>query len=142
MARSLPNLFNTKACCTRRFLSNTPITCLLAPAGLLKGPTILNNVLTPNAFLTGAANLIALWCAGANIKPIPTDSIHPATSSGSKSIRAPRASSTSALPEELVTERPPCFATRPPAAATTKAEAVEILNVFLPSPPVPQVSMR
>jgi len=32
------------------------------------------------------------------------------------------------------------LATRAPAAAATIAAAVEILNVFAPSPPVPQVS--
>ena len=40
----------------------------------------------------------------------------------------PAASSTSALPDFEDIERFPCFATFPPAAATTKAEAVEILN--------------
>ena len=45
------------------------------------------------------------------------------------------------LPELLETERLPCFATRPPAAAATMALAVEILNVLAPSPPVPQRSM-
>ncbi len=34
----------------------------------------------------------------------------------------------------------PCFATMMPAAATTKAVVVEMLKVFMPSPPVPQVS--
>ncbi len=34
------------------------------------------------------------------------------------------------------------LATGTPAAAATKATAVEILKVAAPSPPVPQVSMR
>jgi anthranilate phosphoribosyltransferase len=51
-----------------------------------------------------------------------------------------------AAPNQLIgvfakTERLPCFATIPPAAATTKAQVVEILKVFAPSPPVPQVSI-
>ncbi len=33
-----------------------------------------------------------------------------------------------------------CLATRAPAAAATKADAVETLNVCAASPPVPQVS--
>jgi hypothetical protein len=52
----------------------------------------------------------------------------------------PSASSTSALPQRLDTERFPCFATGTPHAATTIAVADEILNVQAPSPPVPQVS--
>ena len=52
----------------------------------------------------------------------------------------PRASSTSALPERLEIERLPCLATGIPAAAATRAVAVEILKVDRP-PPVPQVSM-
>ena len=36
----------------------------------------------------------------------------------------------------------PCFATPAPAAAATSAAAVEMLNVFAPSPPVPAVSTR
>jgi hypothetical protein len=51
------------------------------------------------------------------------------------------ASSTSALPVRDDTARLPCLATRPPAAATTKATAVDTLNVPPPSPPVPHVSM-
>ena len=52
----------------------------------------------------------------------------------------PSASSTSALPHRLDTERLPCLATRTPQAATTSAAAVEMLNVPERSPPVPQVS--
>ena len=52
----------------------------------------------------------------------------------------PRASSTSAEPQAEVMARLPCLATGTPAAATTKAAAVEMLKVLLPSPPVPQVS--
>ena len=57
-----------------------------------------------------------------------------------KSMRTPRTSSTSAEPQRELAARFPCFATRAPAAAATIAAAVEILNVPLPSPPVPQVS--
>jgi len=48
--------------------------------------------------------------------------------------------STSAEPLRELTARFPCFATRAPAAAATIAAAVEMLNVFEPSPPVPHVS--
>ena len=59
-----------------------------------------------------------------------------------RSSRTPAASSTSALPERPETERLPCFATLAPAPAATSALAVEMLNVPLVSPPVPQVSIR
>ena len=54
----------------------------------------------------------------------------------------PRAASASADPVRLVTARLPCLATGTPAAATTSAAAVLMLNVPEPSPPVPQVSMQ
>ncbi len=83
---------------------------------------------------------VARWCAGANRKPKPTASMQRAMASGGSSMRTPSASSTSALPLALDTDRLPCLATRPPAAATTKAAAVDTLNRPAPSPPVPQVS--
>src|SRR3954449_6032704 len=73
------------------------------------------------------------------MKPKPTDSMHSATAPGSRSIRAPSASSTSAAPERLVAERLPCLATRHPAPAATNAAVVETLKVGRP-PPVPAVS--
>src|SRR3989338_11472872 len=76
------------------------------------------------------------------MKPTPTSLTQRATCSGVNSRLTPAASSTSALPDLLDTERLPCLATLPPAAATTNAEAVEILKVLAPSPPVQQVSTR
>src|SRR5437588_1244572 len=73
------------------------------------------------------------------MKPKPTVSMHSATAAGSRSIRAPSASSTSAEPQRLVAERLPCFATLQPAPAATNAAVVETLNVGRP-PPVPAVS--
>jgi hypothetical protein len=64
------------------------------------------------------------------------------TCSGVSSSRTPAASSTSAEPDLEETERLPCLATRAPAAAVTKALAVEMLKVPRESPPVPQVSTR
>ena len=52
----------------------------------------------------------------------------------------PSASSTSADPAAELAARLPCFATAAPAAAATSAAAVEMLNVFAPSPPVPTMS--
>ena len=46
----------------------------------------------------------------------------------------------SAEPERDVIARLPCFATGAPAPATTKADRVEMLNVWRPSAPVPHRS--
>src|SRR4051812_34363245 len=73
------------------------------------------------------------------MKPKPTLSMHSATAPGSRSMRAPRASSTSAEPHLPVAERLPCFATTQPAPAATNAAVVETLKVGRP-PPVPAVS--
>src|SRR5664280_36346 len=53
----------------------------------------------------------------------------------------PSAARTSAEPHADETARLPCFATGAPAPATTKAAAVETLNVPSPSPPVPHTSI-
>src|SRR3954463_13380596 len=73
------------------------------------------------------------------MNPKPTASMHSATAGGSRSMRDPSASSTSADPERQVAERLPCFATLQPAPAATKAAVVETLKVGRP-PPVPAVS--
>src|SRR4051794_12134529 len=75
------------------------------------------------------------------MKPKPTSSMHSATAPGSRSMRAPSASRTSADPERPVAERLPCFATAQPAPAATNAAVVETLKVGRP-PPVPAVSSR
>ena len=62
------------------------------------------------------------------------------TTSGGTSRLTPRASSRSALPHLLETERLPCLATVTPHPATTNAAVVEILKVLRESPPVPHVS--
>src|SRR5215203_412829 len=113
-----------------------------APAGLVSGPRTLKMVRRPSSRRTGITSRMAGWSRGANRKVMPTASrVRPAVS-GSISIWTPRAASTSALPERLETERLPCLATGTPAAAATRAAAVEMLNVPRPSPPVPQVSTR
>src|SRR5699024_12417307 len=45
-------------------------------------------------------------------------------------------------PQAEETPTLPCLATEYPAPATTKDARVEILNVFFPSPPVPQRSTK
>ena len=60
--------------------------------------------------------------------------------SGGMASFMPRASRTSAVPQLLVAARLPCLATLMPAAAQTKAAAVETLKVLDLSPPVPTIS--
>ena len=59
--------------------------------------------------------------------------------SGVRSYLTPSSLSTSELPLALDTPLLPCFATNTPPAASTKAAVVEMLKVFLVSPPVPQL---
>ena len=63
------------------------------------------------------------------MKPMPVSAMHSATCAGVRSIDAPSASSTSALPDFDDTLRPPCLATRAPAAAATNIDAVEMLKL-------------
>ena len=77
---------------------------------------------------------------GANRKQRPVSSSARRDVSGEASSLTPRCSSTSAEPQREVTERLPCLATGSPAAAATKATAVDRLIVPEPSPPVPQLS--
>ena len=63
------------------------------------------------------------------MKPIPVSMIDCATCAGLSMMFAPRASSTSALPDFLDTERLPCLATAAPPPATTNATAVETLGL-------------
>src|SRR4051794_38027335 len=75
------------------------------------------------------------------MKPKPTSAMHSAIAAGSRSMRAPSASSTSAEPQRPVADRLPCFATVAPAAAASSAAVVETLKLGAP-PPVPAVSTR
>ena len=84
-----------------------------APAGLVRGPSRLNTVRTPISRRGPMACFMAAWNFGANRKPTPISFTHRATCSGVSSSETPAASSTSALPDLLETERLPCFATPP-----------------------------
>src|SRR5690606_41764428 len=74
------------------------------------------------------------------MKPILVSAMLCATCSGEKVRFTPRASSTSALPDEEEALRLPCLATFTPTEAATNMEAAEILKVLEPSPPVPHIS--
>src|SRR4051794_32574524 len=75
------------------------------------------------------------------MNPKPASRMQLATPAGSRSMRAPSASSRSALPLSEVALRLPCLATAQPAPAAMSAAVVETLNVGRP-PPVPAVSSR
>ena len=75
------------------------------------------------------------------MNPKPSRSIDSAMAAGGRSMAMPSASSTSAEPLCELAARLPCLATAAPEAAATMAAAVEMLNVPIPSPPVPTTSM-
>ena len=76
------------------------------------------------------------------MKPMPVAAMLSAICCGSSMMLTPSASSTSALPDFDDTPRLPCLATFAPAAAATNIEAVEMLKVCEPSPPVPTISTK
>ena len=78
--------------------------------------------------------------AGRSRTRCPTSRTHRATPSGPRSITTPSDSSTSTDPHFDEAARPPCLATRAPAAAVTIAAIVETFTVPARSPPVPHVS--
>src|SRR4051794_18573324 len=140
-ALTAPSRASAPAIVSRKRASETPISCRLAPAGLVSGPRKLKIVRTASSLRTGTTKRVAPWWAGANMNPKPTCSMQRATASGVRSMRTPSASSTSAEPERPVALRLPCLATAQPAPAAISAAVVETLNVGLP-PPVPAVSTR
>ena len=75
------------------------------------------------------------------MKPTPASRMQWPIASGVMSILTPSAVSTSAAPVCEDRPRLPCLATGTPAPAITKAEAVEMLTLCEPSPPVPTMSM-
>ena len=88
----------------------------------------------------GARNRFMMWLFCVNRKQKLVFSRTSLMRSGGMASFMPRASRTSAVPQLLVAARLPCFATLMPAAAQTKAAAVETLNVLDLSPPVPTIS--
>src|SRR3954452_16579363 len=136
-----PSRASAPAIVSRNAGSDTPISCRVAPAGLVSGPRKLKIVRTASSLRTGTTKRVAPWWAGANMKPKPTWVMKRATASGLRSMRTPSASSRSAEPDRPVAERLPCLATAQPWPAAISAAVVDTLKVGLP-PPVPAVSIR
>ena len=110
------------------------------PGRIYQGPHEVEYGPRPRSFLTAATFFIAGWKEGANMNPIPICSIDSLTRDDSMPRLNPSFSRTSALPDLLVTDRPPCFATVAPAPAATNADIVLTLGVLTTSPPVPHMS--
>ena len=113
-----------------------------ACAGFVRGPRTLNIVRMPRERRIGCTRRIAGCINGAKRKTNPVARRQRTASPGASAVGTPSASNTSADPQRLVRLRLPCLAIFAPAAAAISATAVEILNVPLASPPVPQVSTR
>ena len=122
------------------FGSYTPIICFLHSTGLNKGPNILKIVLFPIFFLISATFFKIGWKLGANKKHKFIFFKHSIIFFSSRFIFIPNSESTSADPVKEDTALFPCFATQTPLAAVTIAQIVDMLNVLVPSPPVPHVS--
>ena len=101
-----------------------------APAGLVSGPIRLNAVRTPISRRVGPACCIAGWKPGANrnAKPMLAQRRARRTPRRGRSGRRARRGRRPSPTREVIA-RLPCFATGTPAAATTSAAAVEMLNV-------------
>ena len=139
-ARLTPRRFRHSATNSVYEAPNTPITCPVAPAGFTSGPSRLNTVRKPSAFLTGAAKRMAGCIFGAKRNAIPSSCKQCSITDGWTSRLKPSAASTSPEPHLPVAARLPCFATAIPAPAIMKAEVVDMLKVSSPSPPVPTMS--
>src|SRR5580698_10426588 len=105
------------------------MTCAEAPAGLVRGPRMLKTVRTPRARRTGMTAFMAGCMAGAWRKAKRWARRAWAAAVGVRLTGMPRASRTSAEPHWEVMARLPCLATEAPAAAATRAAAVEMLKV-------------
>mmetsp|Transcript_10499 Transcript_10499/g.32098 ORF Transcript_10499/g.32098 Transcript_10499/m.32098 type:complete len:329 (-) Transcript_10499:91-1077(-) len=151
LSSSMPSVCTTSACSMPRRCSveaitsitsgeYTPMTARRDPAGFNSGPIKLKTVRIFIARLTGCTLLMAGWCVGANMNPIPARSMQRATPAGDRLRGIPTASNTSADPDLLEMDRLPCFATFAPEAAAAIAAIVEMFTVSAPSPPVPTIS--
>ena len=120
--------------------SYTPINCTCGRVGFSSGPSTLKIVRVLRAWRTGIAWRIPAWYCGANKKQIPNSSRQAFACSGVWVKLMPNASNKSEEPDLLDTLRLPCFVIFNPQAAATNAAVVEMLMVFMLSPPVPQQS--
>ena len=82
MARLAPSILRLSAIRSSSSASETPITWALTPAGLARGPRMLNAVRKSRLLRIGWTNRIAGWNFGANMKPMWASRMHSATTSG------------------------------------------------------------
>ncbi len=103
---------------------------------------MLNTVRTPSAARTGADGFHRRVVVRRKQEREAGASSSAAAACSSSGNSRPSASSTSALPHKLDTERLPCLTTRAPAAAARSAAPVERFKLPEPSPPVPTMSTQ
>ena len=84
---------------------------------------------------------MAEWCIGAIMKQMPVLASAASATPASTITFTPISVRASAAPDFEDSALLPCFATGTPQPATTKAVAVEMFSVPLPSPPVPTMSI-
>ena len=107
---------------------------------MVRGPRMLNTVLIPSSFLIVPTYFMDEWYLWANRKHMPGSPNRRTAFSGPWSREIPSASSTSAAPLLDDAARFPCLDTLTPDDAMTMEDAVEMLKLLEPSPPVPTIS--
>ena len=101
---------------------------------------MLKTVLMPSSFLMVPTYFIDKWYLCANRKQMPGSPSRRTAFSGPWSREIPNASRTSAAPLLEEAARLPCLETFTPDDAMTIEDAVEMLKLLEPSPPVPTIS--
>ena len=125
-----------------RSASPTPRSCRRVPAGFVSGPSRLNAVRTPISRRVGPAWRIAGWKFGANRNAKPSVAQRRAGRRRRRG-RSGRPAHRARRPSPTATSSPGCRAWRPARRRPRRRAppSVEMLNVPLPSPPVPTTSI-
>ena len=139
-AASLPRSAKTPASSGAMRASAQPTAAYVGWAGLVRGPRKLNAVPMPRSRRGTAVWRKDGWKVWAKQNVMPASDATSTTRSGGSDRSTPRASSTSAEPDDDDAARLPCLTSRTPAAAATIEDIVEMLTVWARSPPVPTMS--
>ena len=102
---------------------------------------MLNTVRKPSSLRMAPTYFMEVWYFWAKKKHIPASFSNSTHRAGLCWMLTPRASRQSAVPHWEEAARWPCLTTFTPPAAATRAEVVEMLKLWAPSPPVPTISM-